>query len=165
MEEKYLQKQQEYTFTVPRAEGQKVYHFGARRFKLLAGAVLVCTVCMVGALGYMGYNFYQFRQERTDFLEYQAKKGELEAQLQSLLADNEKMLRDMSEITTLETKLRRALIRDTDSTKLGSDLSSASGETATAGNAPRYLGQGGPAELGVKEMAAVLTAQNKNMAQ
>ena len=27
MEEKYLQKQQEYTFTVPRAEGQKVYHF------------------------------------------------------------------------------------------------------------------------------------------
>ena len=40
MEEKYLQKQQEYTFTVPRAEGQKVYHFGARRFKLLAGAVL-----------------------------------------------------------------------------------------------------------------------------
>ena len=165
MEEKYLQKQQEYTFTVPRAEGQKVYHFGARRFKLLAGAVLVCTVCMVGALGYMGYNFYQFRQERTDFLEYQAKKGELEAQLQSLLADNEKMLRDMSEITTLETKLRRALIRDTDSTKLGSDLSSASGETATAGNAPRYLGQGGPADLGVKEMAAVLTAQNKNMAQ
>lgn len=165
MEEKDLQKQQEYTFTVPRAEGQKVYHFGARRFKLLAGAVLICTVCMVGALGYMGYNFYQFRQERTDFLEYQAKKGELEAQLQSLLADNEKMLRDMSEITTLETKLRRALIRDTDSTKLGSDLSSASGETATAGNAPRYLGQGGPADLGVKEMAVVLTAQNKNMAQ
>ena len=40
MEEKDLQKQQEYTFTVPRAEGQKVYHFGARRFKLLAGAVL-----------------------------------------------------------------------------------------------------------------------------
>ena len=36
MEEKYLQKQQEYTFTVPRAEGQRVYHFGARRFKLLA---------------------------------------------------------------------------------------------------------------------------------
>lgn len=57
---------------------------------MLAGAVLICTVCMVGALGYMGYNFYQFRQERTDFLEYQAKKGELEAQLQSLLADNEK---------------------------------------------------------------------------
>lgn len=26
MEEKDLQKQQEYTFTVPRAEGQKVYH-------------------------------------------------------------------------------------------------------------------------------------------
>lgn len=69
MEEKDLQKQQEYTFTVPWAEGQKVYHFGARRFKLLAGAVLICTVCMVGALGYMGYNFYQFRQERTDFLE------------------------------------------------------------------------------------------------
>ena len=47
MEEKDLQKQQEYTFTVPRAEGQKVYHFGARRFKLLAGAVLICTVCLV----------------------------------------------------------------------------------------------------------------------
>jgi len=39
MEEKDLQKQQEYTFTVPRAEGQKVYHFGARRFKLLAGCI------------------------------------------------------------------------------------------------------------------------------
>ena len=44
MEEKDLQKQQEYTFTVPRAEGQKVYHFGARRFKLLAGAVLICII-------------------------------------------------------------------------------------------------------------------------
>ena len=146
MEEKDLQRQEEYTFTVPRAEGQKVYH--------------------LGALVYMGYNFYQFRQERADFLEYQAKKGELEAQLQSLLADNEKMLRDMSEITTLETKLRRALIRDTDSTKLGSDLGGTTGAAATnAGSTPRYLGQGGPADLGVKEMAAVLTAQNKNMAQ
>ena len=47
MEEKDLQKQQEYTFTVPRAEGQKVYHFGARRFKLLAGAVLICTVWVI----------------------------------------------------------------------------------------------------------------------
>lgn len=67
MEEKDLQRQEEYTFTVPRAEGQKVYHLGARRFKMLAGAVLICTVCMAGALVYMGYNFYQFRQERADF--------------------------------------------------------------------------------------------------
>lgn len=69
----------------------------------------------------------------------------------------------MSEITTLETKLRRALIRDTDSAKLGSDLGPQTENAAT--NTPRYLGQGGPANLGVKEMAAVLTAQNKNMEQ
>ena len=42
MEEKDLQKQQEYTFTVPRAEGQKVYHFGARRFTILAPGGLNC---------------------------------------------------------------------------------------------------------------------------
>ncbi|WP_177566146.1 M23 family metallopeptidase [uncultured Phascolarctobacterium sp.] len=159
MEEKDLQKQEEYTFTA----GPKVYHFTARRFKMLVSVALAGVICMVGALGYMGYNFYQFRQERADFLEYQSKKGELEAQLQSLLEDNEKMLRDMSEITTLETKLRRALIRDTDSAKLGSDLGPQTENAAT--NTPRYLGQGGPANLGVKEMAAVLTAQNKNMEQ
>lgn len=159
MEEKDLQKQEEYIFTA----GSRVYHFAARRFKMLVSVALVGVVCMVSALGYMGYNFYQFRQERADFLEYQSKKGELEAQLQSLLDDNEKMLRDMSEITTLETKLRRALIRDTDSAKLGSNLGDPTESTAI--NAPRYLGQGGPANLGVKEMAAVLMAQNKNMEQ
>ena len=76
MEEKDLQKQQEYTFTVPRAEGQKVYHFGARRFKLLAGAVLICTVCMVGALGYMGYNFYRSKRAASlgEYLKKPASK-------------------------------------------------------------------------------------------
>lgn len=70
MEEKDLQKQEEYTFTA----GPKVYHFTARRFKMLVSVALAGVICMVGALGYMGYNFYQFRQERADFLEYQSKK-------------------------------------------------------------------------------------------
>lgn len=163
MEAKDLQQQEEYSITVPQASGSKVYRMGAQRFKMLAAVLLVCIGTMAGALIYMGYNFYQFRQERADFLEYQVKKGEMEAQLQSLLEDNEKMLRDMSEITTLETKLRRALIRDTDSTKLGSGLSSST-ETSVPG-IPRYLGQGGPAEMRAGEMAAVLNVQNKNIAQ
>lgn len=166
MTEKDLQQEKEYILTVPKQEGEKTYHFGAKRFKTILGAVVVCFICMAGAVAYLGYNFYQFRQERTDFLEYQSKKGELEAQLQSLLDDNEKMLRDMSEINTLETKLRRALIRDTDSSKLGSDLSMAAPTTAdTNVSAPRYLGQGGPGIMGISEMTSVLTAQNKNMEQ
>lgn len=164
METKDVQQQEEYSFTAPGVNGPRVYHFSARRFKVFVGTALVCVLGLVGVCGYMGYNFYQFRQQRAEFLEYQAKKGELEVQLQSLMDDNEKMLRDMSEITTLETKLRRALIRDTDSSKLGSDVGAAAAAPTTA-EAPRYLGQGGPAEMGVTEMSAVLVAQNTNMAQ
>ncbi len=165
MEAKDLQKQREYTFIVPRNVGERVYRCSAKNFKVLVGTILACIIVITGALGYMGYNFYQFRQERTDFLKYQSKKGEMEAQLQSLLEDNEKMLRDMAEITTLETKLRRALIRDTGNTKLGSDLSSSGDEANMDANTSRYLGQGGPATMGVREMMAVLTVQNQNMTQ
>lgn len=162
MEQQNLENKTEYKFTVPAESGTKEYRFSAQSFKLLAGALVLCFVIMSGALAYLGYSFYQFKEERAAFLEYQSKKGEIEAQLQGLLDDNEKMLRDMSEITTLETKLRRALIRDVDNTKLGNDLTAPNSGATAPTDAP-YLGQGGPAHLGAKAMTSVLAVQNTNM--
>lgn len=54
---------------------------------------------------------------------YKQNKAEQQTKLQKLLQDNERMLRDMAEISNLEKKLRRAVIRDVDSSKLGEGTS------------------------------------------
>ena len=79
-----------------------------------------------------------------------------------MLNDNEKMLRDMAELSNLEKKLRRTLIRDVDNSKLSGGTDEAA-ETTESG---RYLGQGGPKEkLGTSELKALLEVQNQNISQ
>ena len=93
--------------------------------KLKAG-IAVTALVLVGAVGGAGYLYHQladYRSEATDYAAYKQNKAEQQTKLQKLLQDNERMLRDMAEISNLEKKLRRAVIRDVDSSKLGEGTS------------------------------------------
>lgn len=143
-----------YTFTAP--DG-KSYKIPALLFK--AGAVL--AVAAVGFGVYAAFAFARYHALQQEFADYRAHKAEYEARLQGLFDDNEKMLRDMSEMTTLESRLRRALIRAPEAgLQLGTD--NAGAETSVK---PGYTGKGGPSEMGMAEMLGVLEVQNKNIKQ
>ena len=129
-----------YTFTVPNG---KSYKIPALVFK--AGAVFAAAAVCFGV--YAAFAFVRYHAQQQEFAEYRAHKAEYEERMQGLLDDNEKMLRDINEMATLESRLRRALIRDPEAGMNG------------------YTGQGGPAELGMIEMLDILTVQNKNIKQ
>jgi murein DD-endopeptidase MepM/ murein hydrolase activator NlpD len=77
------------------------------------------------------------------------------------LEDNEKMLRDMSEIHTLETKLRRAVIQNSGDREFSSSLDSIGATPDVKSTDPSYSGKGGPgADISMLDVAA---AQNKNL--
>ena len=140
----------------------KTFSCSAVKFKAAAGACAVLVVALAGCAGYFGYDYYKYRGERSAYAEYKTHKAEQDAQIQSLLEDNEKMLRDMSEIHTLETKLRRAVIRNSDDKDFTTNLDKAT-ENDTKATDPNYMGKGGPGGADVS-MVAVVQAQNKNLA-
>ena len=119
--------------------------------------------------------FVRYHAQQQEFAEYRAHKAEYEERMQGLLDDNEKMLRDINEMATLESRLRRALIRDPEAgmklaapqqeSALVDVLAAPQQESAPADVKPGYTGQGGPAELGMIEMLDILTVQNKNIKQ
>lgn len=131
----------------------------AKNRKLIILGLLVALGLSLGYCGYLHSQLAAFRAQEADYKEYQANKKEQALKLQQLLNDNEKMLRDMSEISDLEKKLRRAIIRDLDNSKLGSgvDLGNQLPSANYAG------GQGGNKELDAKSTIAVVEAQNKNI--
>lgn len=143
--------------------GNKVFSCSAGSFKWIAVIGSVVIISLVAAAGYFGYHLYEMRSEHAEFAEYKQFKAEEKAALKKMLTDNEKMLRDVTELSNLEKKLRRTLIYEVDNTK----LSAATGSYAENTSAPSaYLGQGSGKELlGIKEMKGVLQAQNDNIAQ
>ena len=134
--------------------------------KLKAG-IAVTALLLVGAVGGAGYLYHQladYRSEATDYVAYKQNKAEQQTKLQKLLQDNERMLRDMAEISNLEKKLRRAVIRDVDSSKLGEGTSMVDSTAAKETSAnTSYTGKGGPAKMDINGTMAVLTAQNANI--
>ena len=144
-----------YTFTLPNG---KSYKIPALAFK--AGAVFAAAAVCFGV--YAAFAFVRYHAQQQEFAEYRAHKAEYEERMQGLLDDNEKMLRDINEMATLESRLRRALIRDPEA---GMKLAAPQQENAPADVKPGYTGQGGPAELGMIEMLDILTVQNKNIKQ
>lgn len=144
-----------YTFTLPNG---KSYKIPALAFKV--GAVFAAAVVCFGV--YAAFAFVRYHAQQQEFAEYRAHKAEYEERMQGLLDDNEKMLRDINEMATLESRLRRALIRDPEA---GMKLAAPQQESAPADVKPGYTGQGGPAEFGMIEMLDILTVQNKNIKQ
>lgn len=142
--------------------GNKVFScsFGSFKWLVIIGAVLIAA--LVAAAGYFGYNLYQLRSEQAEFEEYKKFKTEERASLQKMLTDNEKMLRDIAELSNLEKKLRRTLIYDVDNNKLSSAASGDEQEKA----ASAYLGQGSGRDMeDITALKGVLQAQNVNISQ
>ena len=135
--------------------------------KLKAGAVLG-VLLVAGAVGYAGYLYHQladYRSEAAEFAAYKQNKEEQQTKLQQLVNDNEKMLRDMAEISNLEKKMRRAIIRDVDSSKLGEGTSMVDSTAQETAATSGYTGKGGPGKMDVEGTMSVLRAQNVNIAQ
>jgi hypothetical protein len=142
--------------------GGKTFSCRENVFKAAAGLGAVIVIALAGCAGYFGYDYYKYRGERSAYAEYKAHKAEQDAQIQGLLDDNEKMLRDMSEIHTLETKLRRAVIRNSEDKDFTTNLDKTT-EGETKSTDPNYMGKGGPGSADTS-MVAVVQAQDKNLA-
>lgn len=128
--------------------------------KSLKLALAISAAAIVGLAGfcfYQGSQLAAYKNDAAGYEEYRKNKEADAIKLKQLTEDNEKMLRDMQEISNLEKKLRRALIRDVDNSKLG-DLSSSS--VSPSSYTP---GQGGSKTLDKATTISMLTAQNKNI--
>ncbi len=137
--------------------------------KLKSGAV-IAVLLLAGACGGLGYMYHQladYRSEAAEFAAYKQNKLEQQTKLQKLVNDNETMLRDMAEISNLEKKLRRAIIRDVDSSKLGEAQSNMVDQTTAKSSnvTSSYTGKGGKGSIDAKSTMAVLQAQNSNIRQ
>ena len=147
---------------IPWDNGQdKIFSVTRKKVMTLAGVLAVVFVCLAGAAGFYGWQYHHTQIDKTAYREYLDHKSEQEAKLQSLLEDNEKMLRDMSEIHTLETKLRRAVIQNSGDREFSSSLDSIGAAQGVKSTDPSYSGKGGPgADISMLDVAA---AQNKNL--
>ncbi len=137
----------------------QVREYAWGKVRLAAAAAAVVLLAAAGSAGYFYTQLHDYRANAQEFAEYRQHKEEDAVKLQQLLNDNEKMLRDMAEISNLEKKMRRALIRDVDSSRLSLDNTAETPVPATG-----YTGQGGPKEdMNMRSTMAVLEAQNKNI--
>ena len=148
--------------TFPKADGTaKVFSVPRGKAVTLAGICGAVLLCLAGAAGFYGWQYHHSNVDKAAYQEYMAHKEEQEAKLQSLLDDNEKMLRDMSEIHTLETKLRRAVIQSGGDKEFTSNIDSIGAAEGSKSTDPAYSGKGGPgADISMLDVAA---AQNKNL--
>ena len=148
--------------SVPGKNGEtKTFSVNRKKAMTLAGACAAVLICLAGAAGFYGWQYHHSKVDKAAYQEYMAHKEEQEAKLQSLLDDNEKMLRDMSEIHTLETKLRRAVIQSSGDKEFTSNIDSIGAAEGVKSTDPAYSGKGGPgADISMLDVAA---AQNRNL--
>ena len=140
---------------------EKVFSVTRKKARALACIFAVAFAGLAGAAGFYGWQYHHSKIDKTAYQEYLDHKAEQEAKLRSLLEDNEKMLRDMSEIHTLETKLRRAVIQNSGDREFTSSLDSIGATPGVKSTDPAYSGKGGPgADITMLDVAA---AQNKNL--
>ena len=148
--------------TVPQGGGEtKVFSIARKKAMMLACLCAFVLVALTGVAGFYGWQYHHSKIDKAAYQEYLDHKAEQEAKLRSLLEDNEKMLRDMSEIHTLETKLRRAVIQSSGERDFSSSLDSIGTTPGAKTTDPAYSGKGGPgADITMLDVAA---AQNKNL--
>ena len=139
----------------------KVFSIARKKAVILACLSAFAVVALAGAAGFYSWQYHHSKIDKAAYQEYLDHKAEQEAKLQSLLEDNEKMLRDMSEIHTLETKLRRAVIQNSGDREFTSSLDAIGATPGAKSTDPSYSGKGGPgADITMLDVAA---AQNKNL--
>ncbi len=128
------------------------------KFKVIFVGAAAFVVAALATIGYLYYQLADYRGEAAEFAAYKEHKEEQRTKLQQLLNEHERMLRDMAEISNLEKKLRRAIIRDFDSSKLSVGALS---ETETPVSS--YTGRGGGGTMDTRSAMAALGAQNVNL--
>lgn len=150
-----------------RLPGGRVVKFSYNRLKISVAAAVLLFAVACGGAGYLYHQLEDYRSEAAEFAAYKQNKLEQQTKLQKLVNDNETMLRDMAEISNLEKKLRRAIIRDVDSSKLGEAQSNMVDQTTAKSSSvtSSYTGKGGNGSIDTKSTMAVLQAQNSNIRQ
>lgn len=148
--------------TVQQGNGEtKVFSVARKKAVTLVVFGAFVLASLTAAAGFYGWQYHHSKVDRVAYQEYLDHKTEQEAKLQSLLEDNEKMLRDMSEIHTLETKLRRAVIQNSGDREFTSSIDSIGTTPGAKSTDPAYSGKGGPgADISMLDVAS---AQNKNL--
>lgn len=128
--------------------------------RLKAGIIAAAALfaASAAAIGYLYYQLADYRREAVEFAAYKEHKEEQQTKLQQLLNEHEKMLRDMAEISNLEKKLRRAIIRDVDNSKLNAGTLT-DAEAAVSS----YTGRDGGKMLDAQSTMSILAAQNVNI--
>lgn len=151
------------SFALTKKDGSEhIFSMTRKRFMVLASTCVAVLAVLAGTAGFYSWQYYHMEVDRAAYQNYLDHKEEQEAKLQTLLNDNEKMLRDMSEIHTLETKLRRAVIQNGADKEFTSNIDAAGAVQEAQSTDPVYSGKGGPA-VDISMMDVVFE-QDKNLA-
>jgi murein DD-endopeptidase MepM/ murein hydrolase activator NlpD len=128
---------------------------GTRVFRIkkpIAIFVCVAMICGIGSLVKGAYAVNRANQEQQELMTYRVQYARQEEKLQALLAENEKIQKNLAEVAALEAEVRRTLDQDGNGTSRG-------GVDRASHEADRK-GQGGPGKIGLSNMD-VLSKQNK----
>ena len=128
---------------------------GTRVFRIRKPiAIVVCFALLFGfgSLVKGAYAVQQAKQEQQELMTYRAQYARQEEKLQALLAENEKIQKNLAEVAALEAEVRRTLDQDGNGTSRGG--------VDRASHEADMKGQGGPGKIGLSNMD-VLSKQNK----
>ena len=128
---------------------------GTRVFRIkkpIAIFVFVVMICGIGSLVKVAYAVNRANQEQQELMTYRAQYARQEEKLQALLAENEKIQKNLAEVAALEAEVRRTLDQDGNGTSRGG--------VDRASHEADMKGQGGPGKIGLSNMD-VLSKQNK----
>ena len=144
----------EYTimFIPHRGKEPKSFSFRASLLKKIG---IFCGILLLAGIGIAAKSsmvVYQAHQEQNELIAYRNDKAAQDQKLAELQKENEKMQKDMAELSALENEVRKAL---------GSNVS----QQPSRGGIDRsqYMGKGGPSAPADIKMIDVTAAQAKNL--
>ena len=144
----------EYTimFIPHRGKEPKSFSFRASLLKKIG---IFCGILLLAGIGIAAKSsmvVYQAHQEQNELIAYRNDKAAQDQKLAELQKENEKMQKDMAELSALENEVRKAL---------GSNVS----QQPSRGSIDRsqYMGKGGPSAPADIKMIDVTAAQAKNL--
>lgn len=124
--------------------------FRVSRPVVFIGAMFIVFFGLVAFIQH-GQSRYLDALDKQELLTYRSQYAAQEEKLQMLLAENEKIQKDLADITALETEVRN---------KLGEDSTVSRGGVERTSQTPDFKGKGGPGRPGLSTMD-VVASQNK----
>ncbi len=142
----------EYTIMFIPHRGKEPRSFSFRA-SLLKKIGIVCGIMLLIGIGIAAKSsmvVYQAHKEQNELIAYRNDKAAQEQKLAELQQENEKMQKDMAELSALENEVRKALGTSVQPSRGGIDRS-------------QYMGKGGPSAQADITMIDVYAAQTKNL--